>query len=335
MVSLLYTILIVLLVLLACIILFLFLKVIQLMIGRRRVSIELDGKRYESFPSPGFVKSLSILPVIDYYSSNRELKTEAGVSYLIKADDTSIMMDVGYNARREHPSALLHNMRVLGKNISDIDMIFISHIHLDHVGGMREQREKTFSLSQGSVDIGSIPVYAPGRLNPSRWNPDPLVEEIREPRIIMPGIASIGIIQRFLFMAGYIEEQSLAINVKGKGVVLIIGCGHQTIERIIERTRMLFTEPIYAIIGGLHLPVNGGRIMIGPLNLQGIVGSDRTPFRGVNEKDVARAIEVIKREDVRLVSLSPHDSSDWSIDRFKDAFKERYIHLRIGEEIGI
>ena len=42
-----------------------------------------------------------------------------------------------------------------------------------------------------------------------------------EPRVLRPGIASIGAIPRYLFLVGYTEEQSLAINVQGKGIVLI------------------------------------------------------------------------------------------------------------------
>lgn len=47
---------------------------------------------------------------------------------------------------------------------------------------------------------------------------------------------------------GYVLEQSLAVNVEGKGIVLIIGYGHQTIEKIIERAQELFDEPIYCTV---------------------------------------------------------------------------------------
>jgi 7,8-dihydropterin-6-yl-methyl-4-(beta-D-ribofuranosyl)aminobenzene 5'-phosphate synthase len=90
-------------------------------------------------------------------------------------------------------------------------------------------------------------------------------------------------------------EHSLAINVEGKGLVRIIGCGHQTIQRIIERVQTLFDEPVYGIIGGLHFPVKGGRIMKGPFNVQHIVGSDNPPWRGLGEKDLRNGIEAIRR----------------------------------------
>ncbi|MEA3487258.1 MAG: MBL fold metallo-hydrolase [Thermodesulfobacteriota bacterium] len=319
----------------AIIFLFLVLKLAQLKSGREKVLEELEKMDCEKLASIGTVKKLSILPLIDFCSTSADLKTEPGVSYLIKADDTTILLDVGYNAKKEHPSPLIRNMEKLGVKVEDIDMMFISHLHVDHLGGMKEQKKKQFSLSQGPVSVPEVPVYAPDNVTPSEWNPKPRVEVVSEPKIIKKGIASIGPIPRFLFLMGYTLEHSLAVNVEGKGIVLIVGCGHQTVERIIERAKSLFDEPIYGIIGGLHFPVNGGRIMVGPLNLQGIVGSDNPPWRGISEQDVMNSIEVIKQENPQIVSLSAHDSSDWSVTRFREAFGDRYRDLRVGEEIVI
>ena len=136
-----------------------------------------------------------------------------------------------------------------------------------------------------------------------------------------------------MFVLGYTLENSLAVNVEGKGIVLIIGCGHQTIERIIERTQALFDEPIYGIIGGLHFPVGTGRIMIGPINIQNLFGNHRMPWQGINEEDVEGAIRAIKRVNPQFVSLSPHDSSDWSIEQFRNAFQDKYHDLKVGTEM--
>ena len=225
---------------------------------------------------------------------------------------------------------MLHNMNTLDISVQNLDAIVISHIHLDHVGGMTEQRKNTFSLSQGPVHLPEIPVYAPGTITPSKFNPGPVSEVINNPKMLKKGIASTGAIPRNLFLAGYTLEHCLAIKLVGKGIVLIIGCGHPTIERIIERTQLLFKEPIYGIIGGLHFPVHGGRIMIGPINLQSLVGCDRPPWKGINEQDVRQAINAIKKVNPQFISLSPHDSSDWSIQQFKDAFGDSYHDLKIG-----
>jgi 7,8-dihydropterin-6-yl-methyl-4-(beta-D-ribofuranosyl)aminobenzene 5'-phosphate synthase len=309
-------------------------KVVQLFIGNKKVLQELDQLRPEKL-STGTVKKLAVLPLVDFYADDPGLKTEAGVSYLIQADDTKILMDVGFNKNREHPSPLLHNSQKLGVPIQDIDFLFISHRHLDHIGGMQEQKKKFFSLSQGKMELPAIPVYAPVPISPSPWNPGPRVEVINQPKVLANGIASIGSIPRNLFILGYTLENSLAIRVENKGIVIVIGCGHQTIERIIERTQALFNDPIYGIIGGLHFPVGNGRIMIGSINIQNLFGSDKLPWKGIREDDVTHAIQAIRRVNPQFVALSPHDSSDWSIDQFRKAFKDRYHDLVVGKEMVI
>ncbi len=290
----------------------------------------------DHFLDIGSVESLTVLPLIDFYAVDPNLKTEPGVSYLIKADGATILMDVGFNKKKEHPSPLIHNMEALGVSLTDPDYLFISHLHLDHVGGLHDQKNGTFSLSQGPQNLPEIPVFTPVPIRPSAWNPRPKTTVIEEPVKLTKGVASTGPVERRLFLMGPVKEHSLAVNVKGKGIVIIIGCGHQTVERIIDDARADFDEPIYGIIGGLHFPVHGGRINIGPLNLQNIAGTDKKPWRGgITEDDVEHAVKAVQSLNPGCVALSPHDSSDWSIERFKAAFGDVYHDLKVGLEIKI
>lgn len=310
---------------------------VKLMVDRRRAEKARNEREYAPIEHPEAVQSLTVLPLVDYLSDHPEAKTEPGVSYLVKADDFTVLLDVGYNKKGEHPSPLLHNMNLFGVNINDLDAVFISHHHLDHLGGPREQKNHTFSISHGPVDFPSIPVYSPLPLKHSSYNPNP-DSDIRvslDPVKIAPGVYGIGSIPRALYLMGYTEEQALAVNVAGKGLVLIIGCGHQTVERVIERAQKLFDLPIYGVIGGLHFPVHGGRIMLGPINLQALVGADRMPWNSINENDVRKSIQAITDADVKLISLSAHDSSDWSIDYFKESFGSAYRDLLVGTPINI
>ncbi|MBU0994846.1 MAG: MBL fold metallo-hydrolase [Proteobacteria bacterium] len=310
-------------------------SLIKLNSGNRAVRQVKDSVHIDKLTNIGTVKKLSVLPLVEYYADDDRLKTEAGVSYLIRTEDTTILMDVGFNKNKTHPSPLLHNAKILDVALDKIDAIFISHAHLDHLGGMHEQKNKLFSISQGDVHLPGIPVYSPAPVSPSHFNLGPFPKVIKAPQILEKGIASIGVIPRNLFLMGYTEENSLAVNVENKGIVLIIGCGHQTIEKIIERAKRLFDAPIYGIIGGLHFPVKSGRIMIGPFNIQNIVGSDRPPWNGINENDVKNAIIAIKNENPAFIALSPHDSSDWSIAQFRDAFRDKYHELKVGKELHL
>ena len=134
---------------------------------------------------------------------------------------------------------------------------------------------------------------------------------------------------------GLIQEQSLAINVEGKGIVLIVGCGHQGIKKIIDRTQQLFSIPIYGLIGGLHLPIPSfPGVDEDPLGLpltNFVSGSLWNPW---TEKEFQSAIDYLKNTDAKKVAISPHDSSKESIERFKKAFPE-YIDLKVGKNIII
>lgn len=319
----------------ALIIVFLLVMSLKMKIGNRKALKVLASLNIRKILNMGYVDSVSILPLIDYFAVDDGYRTEEGVSYLIKAGNTTILYDLGFNKVGEHPSPLLLNMERAGVSLKEIDKIVISHIHRDHIGGNRDEKEHTFSLSAGKVDLPSITVYSPGEISPSENNPGANVKIIREPEVIDTGVATIGIYPRSLFLIGYTAEQSIAVNVRGKGIVLIIGCGHQGIDQILRRTKEIFDEPVYAIIGGLHLPVNGGRVMAGPFNLQNIVGVHKKPLRGIRESDVMKAIAEIKKVNPQVISLSPHDSSDWTLEKFKEAFGDKYTDLAVGKAIVI
>lgn len=221
----------------------------------------------------GAVRRLTITPLIDYYTASEELVGEPGVSYLIEADGTTILFDVGYNMQGEHLSPLLRNTQTLRVKPEDIDYIVISHLHLDHVGGMAHQRARTFALSAVPVDLTEVTAYVPEPMS----HPTARMEVVEEPKVIAPGVASEGPIHTALFFLGKIPEQALAVNVAGKGIVLIVGCGHQRVRRIVERAEALFDAPPYGLIGGLHYPVTASRETLLGIPVQRFVATRRPP----------------------------------------------------------
>lgn len=88
----------------ALVAIFLLLKIVQLSAGNKKTETERNLLSTAKLTDIGTVSSLSFLPLVDYISSDEALKTEPGVSYLIRADGTSILLDVGYNSGKEHPS---------------------------------------------------------------------------------------------------------------------------------------------------------------------------------------------------------------------------------------
>jgi 7,8-dihydropterin-6-yl-methyl-4-(beta-D-ribofuranosyl)aminobenzene 5'-phosphate synthase len=206
-----------------------------------------------------------------------------------------------------------------------------SHLHLDHVGGRAYQRARTFGLSGERLNVEGVTAFVPVPMT----HPTARVEVEEEPRVIAPGIITLGPIPRQLFFLGWTPEQSLAVNVEGKGVVLLIGCGHSTIQHIVDRAEGLFDVPLYGVIGGLHYPVTASRLVRSGMPLQRILGTGKWPWDPIDREDVAAGIAYLQGRRPRLVALSPHDSCDWSLGAFRRAFGGAYRNLRVGEVIEV
>jgi 7,8-dihydropterin-6-yl-methyl-4-(beta-D-ribofuranosyl)aminobenzene 5'-phosphate synthase len=294
---------------------------------------EEDFKKY--IPSKlyniGCVENLSITPLVDWHADATGYKTEMGVSYLIETDEHTILFDLGYNKNEENPSPLTHNMRKLGVEMSDIDMIFISHNHFDHVGGKKWSAGNTFSPENEQIDLGEKEIYTPIKMTYPGQNP----VTTREPQKLATGIATIGTIPREL-ITGKIEEQSLAINIKDKGILLVVGCSHQTLPKIIKRSQDIFDEPIYGIIGGLHFPVPEGRLkMLGGLIDGQRWASGNGPLDPISQEDVERNIQLMKKIGLKIVGVGGHDSSDDMIELLRNEFGEKYRDVKVGKKIDL
>jgi 7,8-dihydropterin-6-yl-methyl-4-(beta-D-ribofuranosyl)aminobenzene 5'-phosphate synthase len=283
-----------------------------------------------NIPDFGATRSLAVLPLVTWHTASEELKGEAGIAYLVRTDSLTVLFDVGWNVEEEDPSPLLHNMRALGVSLDEIDAIVISHNHLDHVGGMKWQRAKTFSLGNEQIDLGGILAYTPVAMTYPGLEP----VHTPDPTVLGPGIATTGTIRRRLFM-GTVDEQALVINVEGKGLVVIVGCGHQTLPKILERTEAVFDEPVYGLLGGLHYTIPGGRARWLGIDVQRRFASGDGPWRPITEDDVRRELATLQARGPDLVGLDAHDSGDRAIEMFREAFGPAYRDMAVGSWIHL
>ena len=284
-------------------------------------------KRIESF---GSTKTLSILPLVNWHTRDKSLRGEAGVSYLIKTDHNTLLFDVGFNKGGDSPSPLEHNMAQLGIEIDSIDTIFLSHAHLDHRGGQQWVNQNTFSIGQEQIDLSDKIIYSP---TPIQY-PNAEIKVIPEASIIGEGIASLGAISRQLAI-GKVAEQALVINVEGKGNVIIVGCGHQTVPKILIRSASVFSDPLYGIVGDLHYPLPEGRLNFLGINLQRRFASGEGPHRPISFSTMEQELDLLMKQNLGLIALGGHDTSDYVIDRFSLKFGDKYRHVKVGEWINI
>lgn len=286
----------------------------------------MSAKVIKKIKNLGSTKHLEIVPIVDAFSNNNSMKTENAVSYLIKTDSATILFDLGANWEHDNPAPISFNMNYLGIMLEDIDDIILSHNHYDHNGGVNEE-EGTFLIGNSQPVLVDIKVYTPVPMNYPSGKPI----FIPDPTKIERAVSTTGVIQSQIFF-GEIEEQSLIVNVEGKGLIIISGCGHQTIKKIIERTETLFDEQIYGIIGGIHLPMTIQE-NITPIYKYFVTG--KLPWQTLTTEDIQDNIKILKDKNIKVISISRHDTSLESINLFKTAFPGEFIELLVGNPIKI
>jgi 7,8-dihydropterin-6-yl-methyl-4-(beta-D-ribofuranosyl)aminobenzene 5'-phosphate synthase len=257
----------------------------------------------------GATSKLEILPLYEN-AAQAGLQTGHGVSYLIRTDGATILFDLGNNMMAASPSPLEQNMKSLGISLDDIDMIVISHRHPDHVGGQNWWTERTFSLDGlTQPSLGEIPVYIPEEMS----YPGSTLTLSEIPIHLADGVATTGLIpyaQPFpIWLAtSKGDEQALAVNVSGQGIVLITGCGHMGLESLLAQAESVFKVPVAGVVGGLH-------------------------YGDANSTTLQTEIQLVKGLDPVVVALSPHDSGPSALDAFAQAFPKAYVPIMVGQPI--
>ena len=281
----------------------------------------------------GEVDEVSVLPLVERLTigdpAHTRLRGEAGLSYLVRAGATTLVFDTGLNLHGSDRPALVENAHTLGVDLQAVDGIVISHAHVDHVGGPHMTRRSTFGFSPEPIEPRGLPAYVPtADLTHERADVVPTTA----PRVIGPGIAVLPPLPAALFVLGPVLEQALVVNVRNLGLVVLTGCGHPPMERILGVTEQVLDVPIRAVVGGLHLPVHALGTALVP---QTVLANPHWPWRPIGERDAVEVIEQIRARGTRIVALSGHDSTAWTFGAFERAFGDGYRTLRVGGELRI
>jgi len=263
------------------------------------------------------------LTVLVEWKTKQGFMGDAGVSYLFKTELGSMLYDIGFGPTRP---ALTHNAAKLGFNLDQVEALTISHLHSDHMGGIPAQRSRQVTVPDELMSSELKPCFLPDRAEAKGFK----AELVERPQLLTAGIASTGPLARSLFIFGYTEEQALLARVKDKGLVVFTGCGHPTIEVVLEMVGRLSNERLYAIGGGLHFPVTGGRGNRAGIQFQMIIGTGKPPWQRITDEDLSRTITAINGAKSKKVYLSGHDTCDHSLDRMKKELKAETEVLKAG-----
>lgn len=283
-----------------------------------------DQKRLKKIEDFGYTNKFELIPLVEHLSGNAAFKKGEGVSYLIRTDNSTILFDTGIDDDSLR-CVLRYNLEILGIDISEIDMLFISHNHEDHQNEWKWINDKTFVNTENKNILPDIKVYVPDD------KIDLKIAKVfsSDPVKISEGVYTTGIIKAPMFFFST-QEQGLMFNVKDKGIIIVTGCGHQTVEKILQRHEKLSNIPLYGILGGLHFPIDGDSE-----KYMSYFITNKLPWEAFTLSDVDKRIELLKKQNIKLISVSTHDSSGKTIESFKKDFSKEYQDLRTGKWIVV
>lgn len=261
----------------------------------------------------------------DAFGRDSSMNKDWGFSALIEVGGKRILFDTGNNSE-----VFAHNVVAKGADLTQLDFVVMSHRHGDHVGGLNYLLDvnPTVTVYAPKENFGVFGASLPGtfyRRNES-LPPDMRYFDGEPPETLQFGtpwpqgrfdwvVETTEVAPDFhlILLKGPwgvdldVMEISLAIDTP-QGIVVVVGCSHPTIEKIVEAAKTAIDKPIYLVIGGLHL----------------------LPAKDEEAQRIATTL----RDKWKVEWIAPdHCTGEPAFEILKKTFGDRYLYAGVGTTV--
>jgi len=261
----------------------------------------------------------------DAFGHEETMKKDWGFSALLEVGGKRILFDTGNNSE-----IFAHNIQAKGVDLTNLDFAIISHRHGDHMGGLNYllQTNPEVPIYVPKENFGLFGASLPGTFlkgndslpsdmryfdgNPPEtlffgtpW-PEGHFNWVTETTEIAPGFHLI-LLKGSWGVDLDVMEVSLAVETPD-GVVLVVGCSHPTIEKIVKTAKDVTNKPIHLVLGGLHLlPSN---------------------------KEEIKHISSALHDTFNVENIAPvHCTGEQAFEILQETFADRYLYAGLGTTI--
>ncbi len=268
-----------------------------------------------------------ITVLYDAFGPASDMRKDWGFSALVEYRGRRILFDTGNNAE-----IFAHNVDAKGIDLTKLDFAVVSHRHGDHTSGLNH----LLAVNPGvkvyvpKENFGVFGAALPGTFYPrdeslpkdmryfdgappealrfgSPW-PTANFVWVKESTEVAPGF-------RLILLKGSwgvdldVMEISLAIDTP-EGVVLVVGCSHPTIEKIVATAKELTGKPIHLVLGGTHL------LLAKPEEI--------------------RRVATELRDNLQVEWIAPvHCTGEPAFAILKETFGDRYLYAGLGSTLAL
>ena len=262
----------------------------------------------------------------DSFGHPSALTKEWGFAALVEFDGKRVLFDTGNNAK-----TFARNCDALGVDLRSLDYVVISHRHGDHTSGLNHllavnpavtiyTPDETYGVFGSSLfgnfypRCHTLPRYfqyydgePPEVIRHGTPWPDAKFTWIKETTEVSPDAFVVPVVSD---VPGTKELRELSLAVRTpRGFVLVAGCSHPGIEKILEASKSL-ASPCLCIFGGLHLVLT-------------------------KEPELRRVITAL-RDEWKVESIAPgHCTGEPGFAAIREMFGERCLFAGLGETIEV
>jgi 7,8-dihydropterin-6-yl-methyl-4-(beta-D-ribofuranosyl)aminobenzene 5'-phosphate synthase len=262
----------------------------------------------------------------DAFGTDTVMTKDWGFSALVEVAGKRILFDTGDNA-----DIFATNVKAKGVDLTKLDFVVLSHRHSDHMAGLSyvlsvNPTVKIYAPKEGFGIFGSsLPSSfyrkdesLPPEMRYYGGKPPEIMkfgaawaaahfELIDQTTEIAPGISLIALVSDAPGTKE-LKELSLAVNTPN-GMILVVGCSHPGIERIVEAA-VAINPKIHLIAGGFHL----------------VAAPD----------DVIARVTTSLKDKFKVENIAPgHCTGEPMFAALKKAFGDRYLYAGLGTSLPL